>query len=128
MVSFQLHAVEIDRCLTCGGTWLDTGEVDTLAEQARLPAPDLGRLRSARASGRPTRRRCPRCIARLLEIPIGTGTPLHVDACPREHGLWLDAGEMERLIHSDSKGTEGEVARFFADLYKVAGAAPAGGK
>jgi hypothetical protein len=47
------------------------------------------------------RTRCPRCGERLV-------TKMHldveVDECPSGHGLWLDAGEMEKLHARESSG------------------------
>lgn len=38
---------------------------------------------------------CPRC-AETLEPTIRDG--IEIDRCPRCHGLWLDRGELEKMI------------------------------
>ena len=30
LVAFELDGVEIDRCVDCGGVWLDAGELESL--------------------------------------------------------------------------------------------------
>ena len=116
MVAFELEGIEIDRCLECGGTWLDAGELEAIAERAGGDAGELrGALEASRA-GRRVRRRCPRCPHRLREFPVGRPEVI-LDHCPVGHGLWFDRGEMHAVIQSCSEGRETAVARFFADLY-----------
>ena len=40
--------------------------------------------------------RCPRDGAELMERLYGG---VRVDTCPSCHGIWLDAGELEQLVH-----------------------------
>jgi len=42
---------------------------------------------------------CPLCIDQTLEARHRQG--IEIDICPKCHGIWLDRGEMERLM-SDS--------------------------
>ena len=53
MVSFEFEGVEIDRCLECGGTWLDAGELELLTELAGVEPGGVSRaLQEAEAKGR----------------------------------------------------------------------------
>ena len=118
MVSYEFQGVEIDRCLECGGTWLDAGELELLVELAGLDPRPLGaRLREARRLRR-GKRRCPRCPRRLQVIEIGEDRKIEIDRCPIEHGLWLDRGEMEAVIESSTAGDGRAVASYFAELYR----------
>jgi Zn-finger nucleic acid-binding protein len=106
LVAFQLGGIEIDRCPACRSTWLDAGEMEGILRLAGAgPGPFSEALRAA--TGRRSRRRCPRCRRRLR----GTGVPLpvsglrphatiEIDLCPRSHGLWLDPGEMQALVRA----------------------------
>lgn len=47
------------------------------------------------------RGRCPRCGERLL---TRTHLDVEIDACPSQHGLWLDDGELEKLTTRESSG------------------------
>lgn len=116
LVAFELEGIEIDRCVTCGGTWLDAGELATITE---LSGAAPGRMREALAAAKgrkAEKRRCPRCRAKLRVITIGEEEPIELDRCPRGHGLWLDRGEIRAVIKSFGEGEEGAVARFFSDL------------
>ena len=61
---------------------------------------------------------CPRCRRRMQVMHIGAEPPVELDRCRREHGLWFDRGEMQKVIASVAEGEAGAVARFFADLYR----------
>ncbi|MFQ5670934.1 MAG: zf-TFIIB domain-containing protein [Acidobacteriota bacterium] len=127
MVAFELNGVEIDRCLSCGGTWLDAGELELLTQLAGAGgASDRLAHELARTPAGPrTTRRCPRCPRRLRSLEVGTPGRVVLDRCPRGHGLWFDRGEMEQVIRWYAGGT---VARFFADLYQGEQGSAQGGK
>jgi Zn-finger nucleic acid-binding protein len=118
LVSYWFEGVEIDRCLECGGTWLDAGELELLVELAGYDPREIGaRLRAARRLRR-GERRCPRCPRRLDVIEIGDDERIEIDRCPIEHGLWLDRDEMEAVIATSTEADAGAVAKYFAELYR----------
>lgn len=92
VVEFQ--DVEVDYCPSCRGCWLDDGELGLLlhGDPARRPQLPLRLL----ANGE---RGCPRCGDAMRQANI-EGTGVTVDTCPRQHGLWLDGGELRRLINA----------------------------
>ena len=53
------------------------------------------RKRAARESAE-ARPKCPRCGKTLEERHFRT---LKVDVCPDSHGVWLDPGELEMILH-----------------------------
>ncbi len=116
MVAYELEGIEIDRCATCGGTWLDAGELQQLAELAGKAPGALARVITAGKEGRRVRRRCPRGRHRLRELTVGDDTHVVLDRCPYGHGLWFDRGEMLTLI--GATGEENAVTRFLAELYR----------
>jgi len=122
LVGFQLGPVEIDRCVECGGTWLDAGELEAIV---RFSGASRSGLSAANATGEPadhepaTRRRCPRCRRRLRLHLVGEDPGrVEVERCPVSHGLWLDRGEMETIVMHGSHDEGGAVARFFSELYR----------
>jgi Zn-finger nucleic acid-binding protein len=117
MVAFELEGVEIDRCVTCHGTWLDNGELQLIAQRAGVAPGGVTEALVAAQGARGGRRRCPRCLRRLEMIHLGQSSPLEIDRCPGGCGLWFDDGEMQQFIARFDEGEPGAVARFFADWF-----------
>lgn len=101
---FILHFkdIEVDFCDRCRGLWLDAGELEALLERTGACADDpllhFQQQRGVLPNGRP--HLCPRCDEPLREIQVErAGSPsLTLDRCPRGHGLWFDADELQRLL------------------------------
>lgn len=53
--------------------------------------------------------RCPKCAAPLLQVHY---RGVEIDKCSRCEGIWLDAGEMEKIAPEDA-GFFGGVRRIF---------------
>jgi Zn-finger nucleic acid-binding protein len=117
MVAFELEGVEIDRCVSCRGTWLDNGELQLIAALAGVAAGGLTAALVEAKSSRGGPRRCPRCIRRLGAIDVGGVSPIEIDRCPGGCGLWFDDGEMGLFMARFDEGEKGAVARFFADWF-----------
>jgi|GEM_PF-289402 len=96
---FLLHFkdVEVDYCERCRGVWLDAGELETLIKTTGSNANDPF-LRLLDQSGAPSPAAhclCPRCDSKLNEFTVNE---LVLDRCPRGHGLWFDANELQQLL------------------------------
>jgi Zn-finger nucleic acid-binding protein len=85
--------LRLDRCSSCGGTWLDYGELGPAAERedpSRPPGPDPDLAADLRTGS------CPRCGVALQQALSPDGA-FHVDRCPRCGGLFLDRGELAAI-------------------------------
>jgi Zn-finger nucleic acid-binding protein len=99
----NFKAIEVDYCERCRGIWLDAGELEQLmtATGAVPRDPILPFLKQTGVVPRGKRRLCPRCDQPLHEISVTDPhrcAPLTLDSCPRGHGLWFDADELQRLL------------------------------
>ena len=110
LIVFELDGVEIDRCLTCGGTWLDTGEIDQLARLAGGAADPLDAALAKADAGRTVDRRCVRCSTKMKAVSVQS---VEIDRCPRGHGNWFDRSELESLLAAFK---DGGVAKFLGQL------------
>jgi len=118
MIVLDWKGIEVDTCVSCGGVWLDAGEVELMAEKAGAdPAGLSERLRRGRR-GEQSDRSCPRCGKKMRGLTVCEGNPVELDRCPRGHGIWFDRGELERFIGQCEGGGEKAVAAFFADLFR----------
>ena len=90
--------VEVDLCPSCGGLWLDHGEIERLG---RGKNEDLTRLRSALTgtstpdAASDTTTSCPACPGQLKEVDLG---PVHIEYCGKCHGIFLDKGELDEAV------------------------------
>lgn len=117
MVAFELDGIEVDHCVQCRGTWLDSGELEFIAEQAGMSAGPLAEALASR--GARVDARCPRCRRRLHVTPVGASSDaLEIDACSNECGLWFDRGELLQFLERFDDGDAGAVARWFRELYR----------
>ena len=88
------RGIDIDACKTCRGAWYDFEE---LAALERTAARDEANLAGTiEYSKRPSDLACPVCGATMIAFDY-RGHNLELDACDKEHGFWLDAGESERV-------------------------------
>lgn len=116
LVVYELEGVEIDRCLTCGGTWLDSGELEQIALLAKVKAGPLTEAVHRGGEGKHGKRRCPRCRGRLRVMHVNK---VELDRCPYGQGLWFDRGELPKLIESVTEGESGAVSKFFQEMFRA---------
>lgn len=96
--------VEIDRCGKCHGAWLDAGE---LAKIVASPTETfcetlIAKTLESRSKGVPKAEiesidPCPKCSVEMKPINYAYGSGVVFDSCPKGHGIWLDAKELEKV-------------------------------
>jgi len=118
MVILEWGGVAIDACVSCGGVWLDRGELNSIGEQAGADAGQLTAAVERARHGKRVDRLCPRCAKKLRRLTIEGPRALELDRCPRGHGIWFDRDEMQALVESFSEGEAAAVARYFRDFFK----------
>jgi len=113
----KIHNEFLEECPTCHGAWYGSGELRRSkdAEDRDLIWNDFEFWRHEdrfRPSACPFG--CPACGAPLVTLAYGD-TGVEIDACPACRGIWLDAGEFERIIaaleHEVSARSLGDYAR-----------------
>lgn len=65
---------------------------------------------SGEAGGGATERNCPKCDGKLVETDYEN---IKIDVCNSCHGVWLDAGEMAQILHTDEAGNGSWFGRLF---------------
>ena len=92
--------VEIDECPSCQGIWFDADELRQVKDKAD---PDLNWMDFElwkhadrfHVAAKPVD--CPKCSERLVAIEYDQ-TGVEVNFCAQCRGVWLDAGELEKII------------------------------
>jgi Zn-finger nucleic acid-binding protein len=102
LVIVEVNGVELDMCYQQHGMWFDHDELRQLFLGTCAPETltDLeSRLERLPRKGGP-KRRCPRCRAKMWQVVEPNGADVILDACPHDHGLWFDQGELEAILDS----------------------------
>jgi Zn-finger nucleic acid-binding protein len=92
--------IEVDLCPSCGGLWLDRGELEKIGESSQE---DLFELRQSLAGSTTpeapseTSTHCPACDGTLKELKLGM---INIDFCGKCEGLFLDKGELDQALAS----------------------------
>ena len=121
--------VEIDRCASCRGIWLDAKELERIqdisqrdysAEIKQLPNLVDQAYAMALAKSKPTIS-CPNCgdDQSMERREHGGCSQILIDVCPKCQGVWLDDGEISALeIFFERAEADTEEIRtgFFASL------------
>lgn len=105
-------SITVDICEGgCGGVWLDAFELQRLES-----APETETEFLLEIAHDPTlqvdasrKRECPRCAGvKLKRRFFSPRREVEIDECPGCAGLWLDAGELERIQRELSKARAGQ--------------------
>ena len=102
----RTRAVTVDRCRECFGLFFDHGEpdqvIDSIVNQPNWI--DLDRLNAIVNQETPTGdfrdfkyRNCPECGEMMARKAYASRSGVISDQC-RKHGVWLDGGELHRLL------------------------------
>ena len=90
----HIRGIEIDRCKTCNGRWLDFNELDRL--ESTVPSTEEQRRATITFGERTSDLKCPICD-KQMEVFNYRAYDLELDMCEEQHGYWLDAGEEGRV-------------------------------
>jgi Zn-finger nucleic acid-binding protein len=96
MRSQTIGAVEVDRCLSCGGLWLDVMERDKLLEAGAAALVDTVMPRQANAPKDRTTK-CPRDRSSLIHMVARPQSHISYESCTVCGGVFFDAGELKDL-------------------------------
>ena len=91
----------VDRCPACFGIFLDCGELETIIDREVPPVYAVDHLALSCLSeqnGEVVRyRKCPVCRKIMNRVNYGQSSGVVADQC-RDHGVYLDAGELRRIL------------------------------
>jgi Zn-finger nucleic acid-binding protein len=117
MIALELAEVEVDYCTTCGGIWLDAGELELLLGNSQHAKQLLDSFK-VDSSCAEKRRKCPICLKKMQKINVGTSTPtLLLDKCPTGDGLWFDKGELQDILKRAELDKDNKIQKLLADIF-----------
>ena len=89
----KYKGIEVDKCPSCEGLWLDHAELDQL-EDTVMEEDELKGTMMFRSQGSDLL--CPRCGASMRWFRYRQYN-VELDFCEAEHGFWLDKGEEKQV-------------------------------
>jgi Zn-finger nucleic acid-binding protein len=98
MIVLELNEVEVDYCTSCGGVWLDAGELELLIDDEKGEENLLSSF-NIDSSHKEKSYKCPICKKKMDKVFVGANKDVLIDKCPVEDGLWFDKGELEDVIN-----------------------------
>jgi Zn-finger nucleic acid-binding protein len=118
----EYDGVAVKACGGCGGRWLDPDDLRAILDAAERwvekPAVrtgiDLTGVREDAA--------CPRCRAAMEPFNYAGDSGVVLDKCPVCGGLWLDGGDLERVLAAVAASEQNlgrDIKRFSADLHEA---------
>ena len=115
MVVLEFEQVEIDYCTSCGGLWLDSGELELLLESKKEELKNLFREDSNNTE---KHYKCPICNKRMLKVYAGDKQEILIDKCRNSHGFWFDKGELKSVIKLSSGERENKVISLLKEMFE----------
>jgi len=107
MKKAKMEGVLVDKCSTCGGIWLDAGELEMLMHHEEKSHNEL--LKEAKTELIEEKKRlliteglCPKCQGQALHTYMRAGVEL--DRCPSCGGLFFDYGELDKVMNAEQTG------------------------
>jgi len=87
------HGIDVDRCPHCHGAWYENDELAALESTVAGKPFTVGTIEYAKHESELL---CPACGDAMVAFNYRAYN-LELDACAKEHGFWLDAGESDRV-------------------------------
>ncbi len=115
MIVLELNDVEIDYCYSCGGIWLDAGELDLLLGSAQNRENLLNSFEKIKSKEK--KRKCPICNKKMAKIQVGTDEKVILDKCKKNHGIWFDLGELEQVLRIGQLDDNSNILKLLEDMF-----------
>jgi hypothetical protein len=116
MLVLELMQVEIDYCSSCGGIWLDSGELELLIE--RTAQGEILAVFDHDQTSHEKGIRCPKCSKKMAKVRPKAASHILVDSCNQGHGLWFDRGELAEFLKSDKIGIDNRILDVLRGIFK----------
>ncbi len=117
LIILELDQVEIDYCHSCGGIWLDAGELELLLENSAEKDVVLSELNN-KAETDENKIKCPICRKKMEKVLVDSQDPIIIDKCKRGDGLWFDEGELEMVVEQGSLDKNSKIILLLKSMFE----------
>ena len=118
------EGIEVDYCPQTLGIWFDAGELNVMTNLQQ----DVPELNSSMQTAQETKYKSPTGPGNLWEMKYHPDHDVLIDFCKDTGGVWLDKGELEKLVKistklGDPKSKFMKTVKYFKDNgYELLGA------
>lgn len=129
LVTDSIEGVKVDACESCGGCWLDSGELKQIVDirEKTFSPEEVSLVRGISEQvfhGREEKQKehaCPKCDQLMDRFNYAATTGILLDKCS-EHGIWFDKDELEHVqicVEEWEKTASADIAKYGPILKKI---------
>jgi Zn-finger nucleic acid-binding protein len=119
-MSTETHGdIVMEHCDRCGGWWMDPDDLKAILDSIKLPVEGSTVRTGIDLTGVREDAPCPRCAVPMEPFNYAGDSGVLLDRCRRCGGLWLDGGDLERVLNvvlASEQNLDHDVKRFSAEL------------
>jgi Zn-finger nucleic acid-binding protein len=123
-LSSETHGdIVMEHCDRCGGWWMDPDDLKAILDTIQLPVEGQTVRAGVDLTGVQEDAPCPRCGVPMEPFNYAGDSGILLDRCRSCGGLWLDGGDLERVLQVVSAAKQEaprDAQRFSADLEEEA--------
>ncbi len=117
LVILELEQIEVDYCINCEGIWLDAGELELFLETDDERARLINLFKEA-GEVKEKSHNCPICRKQMKKFEVGEQGKVVVDKCKKNHGIWFDKGELQKVVEFGSENKENKIINLLKDMFE----------
>jgi Zn-finger nucleic acid-binding protein len=114
--------IDMERCEQCGGRWMDPDDLKAIVDLIKLPVEGRSHRTGVDLTDVGVDAPCPRCGVPMEPFNYAGDSGVILDRCRTCGGLWLDQGDLERVVafvSSADQDIDRDMKRFSADLHQA---------
>jgi Zn-finger nucleic acid-binding protein len=111
----------LETCPRCGGRWTNPADLKAIIDGEPPPARAQAYRVAVDLTGVGGDSLCPRCSVPMEPFNYAGDSGVILDKCPGCAGLWLDSGDLERIlavVAASDRDLDRDMKRFSADLHE----------
>lgn len=123
----EVHGIKVDISEACGGVWFDNFELKKFDESHEGAGEELVQLMNKYAGSTfntEVKLKSPRHPeVTMMRCFYSSSSKIEIDVCPESGGIWLDAGELQKIRESyrDEKQRQEKGGAFVDETLEAAG-------
>lgn len=113
--------IVLERCDRCGGRWMTPDDLKAVLDLIRLPVEGSPSRMGIDLTDVQEDALCPSCRVPMEPFNYAGDSGIILDKCRSCGGLWLDKGDLERVVavvSASEQDLDRDVKRFSADLHR----------